>query len=189
MKVTVKKLPGNECVVDVMPTDTVLQLKQKVSDLLQIEVPQQKLLHIGKTLIDENPLSFYPAIEDGSKLHLIVKKAEEGSSKGSTPVHKTGINLLKDEMTRVLRYYYTYSDTETIVNEVIKNLKYKVKYLSYDDLERLATALLQDETLKQMECATHEQLDTRTECDDVGKKDDAQEWTHTERMKKLILLK
>lgn len=31
-------------------------------------------------VLDENPLSFYPGIKDGSKLNLLViKKAEEGS--------------------------------------------------------------------------------------------------------------
>lgn len=146
MKVTVKKLQGNECVVDIMPTETVLELKHKISDLLGIEVPQQKLLHTGKTLADENPLSFYPGIKDGSKLNLlVVKKAEEGSSKGKAPIRKTGTHILKDEISRVLRRYYTESDTESIVNELIKDLKNKVNNLSYDDLERLATALLQDQ--------------------------------------------
>ncbi|XP_076235791.1 ubiquitin-like protein 4A [Calliopsis andreniformis] len=146
MKVIVKKLRGSECVVDIMPSDTVLQLKHKVSDLLGVDVPQQKLILTGKTLADENPLSFYPGIKDGSRLHLLViKKAEEGSSKGKSSHCKSGTHLLRDEISRVLRHYYTESETESIVNEVIKDLKNKVNNLSYDDLERLATALLQDQ--------------------------------------------
>jgi len=96
---------------------------------------------------DENPLSFYPGIKDGSKLNLLViKKAEEGSSEArSLSQQKTGIHLLRDEVSRVLRHYYTVSETESIVNELIKDLKNKVNNLSYDDLERLATALLQDQ--------------------------------------------
>ncbi|XP_033327371.1 ubiquitin-like protein 4A [Megalopta genalis] len=144
MKITVKKLHGKECVVDIMPSDTVLQLKQKISDLLDIEVPQQKLLHTGKTLADTNPLSFYPDIKDGSKLNLLVK-AEEGPSKWTMPVRKTGTNVLRDEISRVLRHYYTEPVTESIVNELIEDLENKVNNLSYDDLERLATALLQDQ--------------------------------------------
>lgn len=149
-----------------------LELKHKVSDLLGIDVPQQRLLLTGKTLagkytqlcsvmchcnfhyrlfiwyiLDENPLSFYPGIKDGSKLNLLViKKAEEGSSEAkSSPQQKSGIHLLRDEVTRVLRHYYTVSETESIVNELIKDLKNKVNSLSYDDLERLAIALLQDQ--------------------------------------------
>ncbi|XP_029051923.1 ubiquitin-like protein 4A [Osmia lignaria lignaria] len=146
MKVIVKKLQGKECVVDIMPSDTVLQLKHKVSDLLGIDVPQQRLLLTGKTLADENPLSFYPGIKDGSKLNLLViKKADEGSGEGKASHSKSGTNLLRDEVSRVLRHYYTESETESIVNELIKDLKNKVNNLSYDDLERLATALLQDQ--------------------------------------------
>lgn len=96
---------------------------------------------------DENPLSFYPGIKDGSKLNLLViKKTEEGSSKAkSSPQQKSGVQLLRDEVSRVLRHYYTVSETESIVNELIKDLKSKVNSLSYDDLERLAIALLQDQ--------------------------------------------
>lgn len=96
---------------------------------------------------DENPLSFYPGIKDGSKLNLLViKKAEEGSSEArALPQQKTGIHTLREEISRVLRHYYTVSETESIVNELIKDLKNKVNNLSYDDLERLATALLQDQ--------------------------------------------
>lgn len=38
-----------------MPSETVLQLKHKVSDLLGIDVPQQKLLLTGKTLAGKEP--------------------------------------------------------------------------------------------------------------------------------------
>ncbi|XP_053994718.1 ubiquitin-like protein 4A-A [Hylaeus anthracinus] len=146
MKVIVKKLKGKECVVDITPSDTVLQLKHKVSDLLGINVPQQKLLLAGKTLADENPLSFYPGIKDGIKLNLlVVKKAEEGSTEGKATHRKSGTDILRDEMSRVLRHYYTEPEIELIVNELIKDLKYKVNSLSFDDLERLATALLQDQ--------------------------------------------
>ncbi|EZA53868.1 ubiquitin-like protein 4A [Ooceraea biroi] len=147
MKVIVKKLQGKECVVDILPSETVLELKHKVSDLLGIDVPQQRLLLTGKTLADENPLSFYPGIKDGSKLNLLVigKKADEGSSEAKPPQQRSGTHILRDEISRVLRHYYTVSETESIVNELIKDLKNKVNNLSYDDLERLATALLQDQ--------------------------------------------
>ncbi|XP_031829755.1 ubiquitin-like protein 4A [Nomia melanderi] len=146
MKVVVKKLPGKGCVVDIMPSDTVLQLKHKVSNLMGIEVSQQKLLYNGKALADANPLSFYPDIKDGCRLHmLVIKKTEEGSSKGKAVQRKSGIYLLRHEISRVLRYYYTESDTDSIVNKLLKILQNKVDNLSYDDLERLATALLQDQ--------------------------------------------
>lgn len=97
------------------------------------------------SILDEQPLSFYPAIKDGSRLNLVViKKAEEGPSEAKS-YHKSGTQILRDEVTRVLRHYYTESEAESIVNELIKDLKNKVNNLSYDDLERFATALLQDQ--------------------------------------------
>lgn len=75
----------------------------------------------------------------------MIKKSEEGSSKEKSALRKSGTHLLRDEISRVLRHYYTESETESIVNELIKDLKNKVNNLSYDDLERLATALLQDQ--------------------------------------------
>lgn len=92
---------------------------------------------------DENPLSFYPGIKDGSKLNLIIKKIAQTSNE--TLPEKPGMQLLKKEMIRVLRRYYTESESESIGNEMIKDLKFKVNNVSFDDLERLATALMQDQ--------------------------------------------
>ncbi|XP_033223433.1 ubiquitin-like protein 4A [Belonocnema kinseyi] len=144
MKVTVKILQGKQCVVDILPSETVLELKHKVSALLGIDVLQQKLLLTGKTLDDENPVSFYPGIKDGSKLNLIIKKSAQTSNNETLP-EKAGMQLLKKEMIRVLRRYYTESESESIGNEMIKDLKFKVNNVSFDDLERLATALMQDQ--------------------------------------------
>lgn len=91
-------------------------------------------------------MSFYPGIKDGSKLNLLViKKAEEGSSKGKAPQIKSGTVLLQDEISKVLRRYYTEPETIMIVNELIRDLKNKVNNINLDELERLATALLHDQ--------------------------------------------
>lgn len=96
------------------------------------------------TITDQNPLSFYPGIKDGSKLNLVVKqsgKSQEDKSSRMT----MGVATLREEMARILSQYYTESETEAIVRETIKDLKHKVNNLSYDDLERLATALIQEQ--------------------------------------------
>ncbi|XP_015115906.1 ubiquitin-like protein 4A [Diachasma alloeum] len=144
MKVLVKILQGKECVVEISPTETVLELKNKVSELLGVDVPQQKLLLTGKALADENPLSFYPGIKDGSKLNLVVKKSSQGPSEEKQAT-KSGTVLLRESVTKILKHYYSESETETIVNEMIKDLRNKVNNLSFDDLERLATTLIQDQ--------------------------------------------
>ncbi|XP_046744130.1 ubiquitin-like protein 4A-A [Diprion similis] len=143
MKIVVKILQGRECVVDILPSNTVLELKHKVSESLGIAVPNQKLIHTGKPLADDQLLSFYPTIKDGCKVNLFVKKQVQ--SEGKSAQADTGIQLFRSEMSRVLRHYYTESETQSIINEFMKDLKKKVDGLSYDDLERLATALLQDQ--------------------------------------------
>ncbi|XP_034950889.1 ubiquitin-like protein 4A [Chelonus insularis] len=145
IKVTVKILQGSECVVEISPSETVLELKNKVSELLGVEVSQQKLLLTGKTLADENPLSFYPGIKDGSKLNLVVKKTTQGSSEDKAPTQENGAELLSDTALKILKHYYRTAESEAIVNELIKAIRSKVNNLSFDDLERLATALIQDQ--------------------------------------------
>lgn len=143
MKIVVKVLRGRECVVDITPSDTVLELKRKVSESLGIAIPHQKLMHVGRSLADDQLLSFYPRIRDGSKLILFIKKQAQSEEESSQA--DAGIQLFKSEMSRVLRHYYTESETQSIINEFMKDLKKKVDSLSFDDLERLATALLQDQ--------------------------------------------
>ncbi|KAF7994950.1 hypothetical protein HCN44_004422 [Aphidius gifuensis] len=145
MKLLVKILQGSECTVDISPSETVLELKNKVHELLGVEVPQQKLLLTGKALADENLLSFYPGIKDGSKLNLVVKKLSQESNENKQQVGKSGIVLLKESVSKILKHYYSESETESITNEMIKGLKNKVNHLSFDDLERLATTLIQDQ--------------------------------------------
>ncbi|XP_012252113.2 ubiquitin-like protein 4A [Athalia rosae] len=142
MKIVVKILQDRECVIDIMPTDTVLELKRRVSESLGVAVPNQKLMHTGKPLADDKLLSFYPTIKEGSKLNLFIKKHQNEERTSQTDA---GIQLFRSEMARVLRLYYTESETQSIVNEFMKDLKKKVDSLSYDDLERLATALIQDQ--------------------------------------------
>ncbi|XP_008557076.1 ubiquitin-like protein 4A [Microplitis demolitor] len=146
MKISVKILQGRECVVEISPSETVLELKNKVSELLGVDVPQQKLLLTGKALADENPLSFYPGIKDGSKLNLVVRKTtQESSDEKLQSVQKYGTALLRESVSKVLKKYYSQTETESIINELVKDLRTKVNNLSFDDLERLATALLQDQ--------------------------------------------
>ncbi|XP_001600094.1 ubiquitin-like protein 4A [Nasonia vitripennis] len=138
MKIHVKVLLGEEHVFDVLPTDTVLQVKQKIEERLGIDVSHQRLLLLGKSLSDDKELSFYPGIKDGSKINLVKKTPQATES-------KNGVFLFKEEILKVLRNYYSEADALTIANETMKDLQNKVNLLSFDDLERLATALVQDQ--------------------------------------------
>lgn len=91
-------------------------------------------------------MSFYPGIKDGSKLNLVVRKTTQESSDEKSPaVQKYGTALLRESVSKILKKYYSQTETESITNELVKELRTKVNNLSFDDLERLATALLQDQ--------------------------------------------
>ncbi|XP_063973616.1 ubiquitin-like protein 4A [Diachasmimorpha longicaudata] len=143
MKIYVKILHGKECVVDILPTATVLELKNKVSELLEVDVSQRKLLLGGKTLADEKPLTFY-SIPDGCRMTLVAKKSPQGPSEEKQAT-KSGTVLLRESVTKILKHYYSESETESIVKEMIRDLRNKVNNLSFDDLERLATTLIQEQ--------------------------------------------
>lgn len=81
MKITVKTLQQKSHVFDVEPAHTVSQLKQQINSLLQHPVDHQKLIHSGKILANENPLSDY-GIKEGDFLVLMVTKAP---AKTTTP--------------------------------------------------------------------------------------------------------
>ncbi|XP_011495468.1 PREDICTED: ubiquitin-like protein 4A [Ceratosolen solmsi marchali] len=141
MNIRVKILLGEEHIFEILPSDTVLQVKQKIFDRLGIEVAHQVLLYLGKALTDENEIIFYPGIKDGSKLVLVRKNLQTSRS-------KNGVYKFKQEMLKVLKTYYSEADALTIANETTKDLQNKVNHLSYDDLERLATALIHDQENK-----------------------------------------
>lgn len=88
-------------------------------------------------ILDDNQISSYPQIKDGCKLVLVKKVNSQSNS-------KSGVQKFRDELLKVLRRFYTEQNAQTVANETIKVLKNKANLLSYDDLERLATALLAD---------------------------------------------
>lgn len=88
-------------------------------------------------ITDENQISFYPGIKEGTKLTLVKKSPQ--------PTKCKSVHTFKEEMIKVLRNYYSEADALTIANQTIKDLQTKVNLLSFDDLERLATALVQDQ--------------------------------------------
>lgn len=97
----------------------------------------EKIIKFTLLFTDENQISFYPGIKEGSRLTLVKKSPQ-------TSISKSGVHKLKEEMLKVLKNYYSEADALTIANETVKNFQNKVNQLSFDDLERIATALIQD---------------------------------------------
>lgn len=127
MKVTVKSLKGESCIVSVGEKTTILELKKLAEQELQIPAEQQTLVLLGKSLQDDKCIGDYPKIKDGSKLFVAVKKLE----------------ALQGVLGKLFRKYYTEDQCQLIVDAFMRNFHSKINSLSLDDLERIAISELQ----------------------------------------------
>lgn len=101
-------------------------MKQQIEEVLNIPIASQKLLLLGRSLNDEQTISSYSNIKDGTKLNLIVMK-QEG---------------LRDIVYRSFRKYYSENQAEVFTRRFMADFEDKIKKLSLDDIERLAENIL-----------------------------------------------
>ncbi|KAF5302509.1 hypothetical protein FQR65_LT00881 [Abscondita terminalis] len=131
MKVFIKVLQGDGCMVEVNENMKILEVKKQIETHLKVPVSQQILVIAGRTLSDDQTIGAYPKIKDGTKVHLVIKKPES----------------LEEVLGGFLQKYYSEKQTELILEEFMKDFNHKVKTLSLDDLEKLAISYLNDENM------------------------------------------
>lgn len=56
VKIKVKQFSGKNYEVDIEPTSTIKDLKEKISSFFSISIPEQKLLFNRKILVDANTI-------------------------------------------------------------------------------------------------------------------------------------
>ncbi|XP_055377652.1 ubiquitin-like protein 4A [Condylostylus longicornis] len=126
MNLRIKVLRGSECTVKIKPENTILELKYEIEKQLKIPAIHQKIVLMGRSLADENQIASYP-ISDNTRLTVVVKKPDP----------------LKDIMFRSFRKCYNEQEAEILTSEFMKDFDRRIKEMSLDDIERLATGLLE----------------------------------------------
>ncbi|XP_072941143.1 ubiquitin-like protein 4A [Epargyreus clarus] len=121
MKIIIKQLQGGEVSLEVTPTTTILEIKEQIEEKLKIPVASQRLLFLGRPLIDKQLVESYP-IKEGTKLNLAVKKPDGLYEVAIKEYKKQGM-----------------SDTEAskAANRLMVITKEKFDQMSWDDLDKL----------------------------------------------------
>lgn len=112
--------------LQVADTITVMELKKEIAKALSVPVPRQKILLVGRALVDDKTLSSYPTIKNGTKLTVVIKEPE----------------ALKDVMQKIFKKFYSETQSDVLAKEFMVDFEKRLEQLSLDDIERMATYFL-----------------------------------------------
>lgn len=103
-----------------------MELKKEIAKALSVPVPRQKILLVGRALVDDKTLSSYPTIKNGTKLTVVIKEPE----------------ALKDVMQKIFKKFYSETQSDVLAKEFMVDFEKRLEQLSLDDIERMATYFL-----------------------------------------------
>ncbi|KAI8601519.1 ubiquitin-related domain-containing protein [Dissophora ornata] len=72
---TVKTIESQTHSVTTSLNETVLQLKERLAEMLQVPTPRQRLIFRGRVLVDDKQLSEY-SLQDGQTIHLVTRPVD-----------------------------------------------------------------------------------------------------------------
>lgn len=147
MKITVKRISGPDCSIEVTDTDDVIRMKNLVEGNLGAPAHAIRLVFKGRTLTDDKTVRDC-GLKEGDKLYAVIKKDQIGTpppESKSTAAPTATSGALWTQMNILLKKHFREQDAENVLREFQKEFNQTINGLSLDDIERLATVNLQSQ--------------------------------------------
>uniref|UniRef100_A0A8D0DYN5 Ubiquitin-like domain-containing protein n=1 Tax=Salvator merianae TaxID=96440 RepID=A0A8D0DYN5_SALMN len=144
MLLTVKRLLGQQCRLQVSGEERISLVKSLVSEELNVPENQQTLLFQGKVLEGEHKLSDY-LIGPESILYLIIKKPEQAYLEEPLKPIPAQPHSVWYRLSQVLEKHFRMSDAVKVLERVLNDYYKSLGLLSLENIEELAVDILNPE--------------------------------------------
>ncbi|KAJ6659430.1 hypothetical protein lerEdw1_018664 [Lerista edwardsae] len=144
MLLTVKRLLGQQCRLQVSGEERISLVKSLVSEELNVPESQQTLMFQGTVLEGEQRLSDYP-IGPESILYLVIKKPEPAYRKKASKPTPSQPHSVWYRLSQVLEKHFRTSDAVRVLERVLNDYYRGLGLLSLENIENLASHILNPE--------------------------------------------